>query len=248
VPPAHLLAERLDSVLGVLYLIFTEGYAATSGETLIRHELCNDAIRLGRVLEALIRQTQTDVPAAQQAEVLGLLALMLLHHSRHQARLGADGGLVTLDAQDRTRWDVRNIHEGLSLLDTALRFRQPGPFQIQAAISALHARASSPEPTDWVQIAGLYGELRRFTNTPIVRLNQAVAVSFATNPATGLRLLALLDRELTHLGPYRLAQADMYRRNGQPDEAREANRQALDLTQNAVERAFILRRIADLGP
>ena len=177
VPPRHLLAERLDTVLTVLYLIFTEGYAATSGEALIRHELCNEAIYLCRVLELLIRQTRTDVPPEQYAEVLGLLALMLLHHSRRSARVGAAGHLILLSEQDRTLWDQGNIEEGLALVEKAFYMRHVGPYQIQAAISALHAQAASAEATDWKQIAGLYEQLLRFNDTPIIRLNQAVAIS-----------------------------------------------------------------------
>ncbi len=249
VPPAHLLAERLDSVLTVLYLIFTEGYAATAGDALIRHELCDDAIRLCRVLELLIRrsQPQTDVPPEQYAEVLGLLAMMLLHHSRRHARVGAHGELILLGEQDRSLWDRRDIQEGLALVEKALHMRCPGPYQIQAAISALHARAPTPEATDWPQIVGLYGELRRFVNTPIIQLNQAVAASMAVSPQTGLRLLELLTRELNAYAPFHLARADMLRRTGQVEQARDAYRVALDLTQNQVERDFIAGRIAALG-
>jgi RNA polymerase sigma-70 factor (ECF subfamily) len=247
VPPAHLLAERLDSVLTVVYLIFTEGYAATAGDALIRHELCDDAIRLCRVLELLIRQTQTDVSPAQHAEVLGLLAMMLLHHSRRRARVGARGELVLLDEQDRSLWDRRDLQEGLALVDKALSMRHPGPYQVQAAISAVHARAASPEATDWLQIAALYAELRRSVDTPIIRLNQAVAVSMAASPGGGLRLLEPLAEELDAYAPFHLARADMLRRMGQLESAREAYRLALDLTQNQVERDFILGRIAGLG-
>lgn len=246
VPPAHLLAERLDSVLTVLYLIFTEGYAATAGDALIRHELCDDAIRLCRVLELLIRQTHTDVPTAQYAEVLGLLGLMLLHHSRRTARVGVNGELVLLGDQDRSVWDQRNIQEGLALVEKAFNMRRLGPYQLQAAISALHARAPTAEATDWPQIAALYRELRRFADTAIIRLNQAVAVSMAISPQKGLRLLEPLADELSAYAPFHLARADMFRRTGQREQAREAYRVALDLTQNKVERDFILGRMTSL--
>ncbi len=249
VPPAHLLADRLDSVLSVLYLIFTEGYAATAGDALIRHELCDEAIRLCRVLELLIRRSraQTDVPPAQHAEVLGLLALMLLHHSRRHARVSSQGELILLGDQDRSRWDKRNIQEGLALVETALRMRHAGPYQIQAAIGALHVQAATAESTDWIQIATLYRELRSFVDTPVIRLNQAVAVSMAASPQGGLRLLEPLADELSAYAPYHLAHADMLRRVGQLESAHEAYRAALDLTQNHVERDFILGRMAALG-
>lgn len=231
----------------VLYLIFTEGYAATAGDSLIRRELCDDAIRLCRVLELLIRQTETDVPTEQHAEVLGLLALMLLHHSRRAARLGTRGELILLADQDRSIWDRRDIGEGLALVETALNMRHPGPYQLQAAISAAHVRADSAEATAWPQIAALYAELRAYLDTPIIRLNQAVAVSMADGPSMGLRLLEPLAEELTAYAPFYLARADMYRRMGQVEQAGQAYRAALDLTQNKVERDFISERINALN-
>jgi RNA polymerase sigma-70 factor (ECF subfamily) len=247
VPPAHLLAERLDVVLTVLYLIFTEGYAATAGQALIRHELCAEAIRLCRVLEMLIRQTQTDVPPAQYAEVLGLLGLMLLHHSRRAARVGAHGQLILLSDQDRSAWDKRAIQEGLALVEKAFHMRQLGPYQIQAAISALHASAPTAADTDWPQIAALYGELRRYGDSAIVQLNHAVAVSMASGPHAGLRLLGSLAGALSAFAPFHLAHADMLRRTDQPRLARQAYLAALNYTLNAVERDFILQQIATLG-
>jgi RNA polymerase sigma-70 factor (ECF subfamily) len=247
VPSAHLLAERLQSVLAVLYLIFTEGYAATAGDALIRHTLCDETIRLCRVLELLIRRSQTDVPTAQYAEVLGLLGLMLLHHSRRAARVGVRGELILLSEQDRSLWNRRDIQEGLALVEKAFNMRHLGPYQLQAAISALHARAPTAEATDWPQIAALYGELRRQMDTAIIRLNEAVAVSMAAGPAQGLRLLAPLAAELSGYAPFHLACADLLRRMGQLKQAREAYRVALDLTQNQVERDFILRKVTSLG-
>jgi RNA polymerase sigma-70 factor, ECF subfamily len=246
VPPQRLLAERLDSVLIVLYLIFTEGYAATTSEALIRQELCDEAIYLCRVLERLIRREQTDVPPEQYAEVLGLLALMLLHHSRRAARVGGDGRLVTLNLQDRSRWDQRNIHEGIALLEKAFHLRQIGPYQIQAAISALHVSAASSGETDWRQIAGLYDRLLRFQDTAIIRLNQAVAVSMYVGPAQGLSLVQELAGELDNYAPFHLARADMLQRLEKLDNARQAYEKALGLTQNQAEQAFILEQIQSL--
>ena len=247
VPPAHLLAERLDAVLTVIYLIFTEGYAATTGEALIRHELCAEAIRLCRVLELLIRQTQTDVPPAQYAEVLGLLGLLLLHHSRRKARIGSHGELILLSDQDRSLWDKRAIQEGLGLVEKAFHMRQIGAYQIQAAISALHAAAPTAAATDWPQIAALYAELRRHGDSAIIQLNHAVAVSMADGPQIGLQLLEPLAETLSAFAPFHLARADMLRRTDQVEQARAAYRNALDLTMNTVEHDFILERIASLG-
>jgi RNA polymerase sigma-70 factor, ECF subfamily len=249
VPPPHQIAGRVDAVLTVLYLIFTEGYAATSGEALIRRELCDDAIGLCRLVEILIRrhEQQIDLPAPQRAEITGLLALMLLNHARRHARVGPQGELIVLPDQDRMLWDRRDLEEGLALLDKALLLRHVGSYQLQAAISAVHARAASAADTDWPRIVLLYDALRQLEDTPVIRLNQAVAVSMAASPAEGLRLLAPLKEPLGAYAPLFLAEADMLRRSGDADRAREAYGAALDLTHNEVERAFIRGRIRDLG-
>ncbi|MEM7331998.1 MAG: sigma-70 family RNA polymerase sigma factor [Chloroflexota bacterium] len=246
VPPAHLLAERLASVTAVIYLIFTEGYAATAGDDLIRHELCDNAIRLCRILESLIRVNKTDVPAQQYAEVLGLLALMLLHHSRSKARLDAANNLIPLTEQDRTKWDHFSIQEGISLVEKALYMQVPGNYQLQAAIAALHAEAKEPEQTDWIQIAELYRELMRFNLSAIIRLNHAVAISLAYQPDKGLILLDLIGDELKQYAPFHLAQADMLRRMGELDAAQIAYESAHQNTQNEVERHYINQRMRDL--
>ncbi len=249
IPPNHLLAERLDSVLTVLYLIFTEGYAATAGEKLIRHELCDEAIRLCRTLEILIREntTKTDVPKAQYAEVLGLLALMLLNHSRRNARLGESGELKLLNEQNRSLWNKQEIQEGSALVEKAFHMRCIGPYQLQAAINALHSRAPNPEITDWKQISEFYEQLCTLTDTPVVRLNQAVAISMAEGPKQGLQLLESIRKELDSYAPFYLAQADMLFRLEKKSEAKEMYRIAFDLTKNEVEREFIQKRILNLA-
>ncbi len=242
VPPDHLLPSRLASILAVLYLIFNEGYSASTGDSLLRQELCAEAIRLARVLAGLM---------PDEAEALGLTALMLLHDARRRARVGADGGIVLLEEQDRSLWDGEQIRSGLDLLERALRMRRPGPYQIQAAISALHARASRPADTDWPQIAALYGELLRHTPSPVVELNRAVAVAMADGPAAGLELLAKLEATGA-LEDYRLfhsARADLLRRKGRLEEAARAYERALALATNEAERAFLRRRLGEVaGP
>jgi RNA polymerase sigma-70 factor, ECF subfamily len=239
VPPADLLPERLDALLAVVYLIFTEGYSATRGETLARRELCEEAIRLGRVLVALL-------PAPGSAEARGLLALMLLHDSRREARLSPTGELVLLEAQDRARWDRAKIREGLAVLDEALRLRQPGPYQVQAAISALHAEAPTAAATDWPQIAALYGTLAALTPSVVVEVNRAAAVAMARGAAAGLEQLRRLDSQAKDYYPYHAARADLLRRTGQPAAAAEAYARAVDMCGNGAERAYLQRRLDEM--
>ncbi|MDH6218974.1 RNA polymerase sigma-70 factor (ECF subfamily) [Streptomyces pseudovenezuelae] len=240
VPPAHLLPERTAGVLGVLYLLFNEGYAATSGADLVRRSLCAEAIRLARVLARLM---------PDEPEVLGLLALLLLHDARRHARVDDAGELVTLEDQDRGAWDRAEIDEGAALVESALRRGSPGPYQIQAAIAACHTTAGTAEETDWADIAALYGELARLVPSAVVRLNRAVAVGTAEGPEAGLALVAELEREgeLTdyHLLP--ATRADLLRRGGRPAEAAEAYRQALELVENEAERRFLEKRLAECG-
>ncbi|MDQ6659536.1 MAG: RNA polymerase sigma factor [Chloroflexota bacterium] len=246
VPPVEVLGERVDAVLFVLYLIFNQGYAATSGNELIRRDLCDEAIRLARVLTMLMAQ-ESLLDALPEA--LGLLALMLLHDSRRNARVGPDGELILLEAQDRSRWDKDKKQEGLAVLERALHMRRIGPYQLQAAISALHVQAQRHEDTDWAQIAALYGMLMRMTPSPIIELNRVVAVAMADGPLAGLALLdrpemqqALSDYHLFHA-----ARADLLRRAGRLTEANSAYRQALSLCQNEPERVFLNRRLTEVS-
>ncbi|MBL8134038.1 MAG: RNA polymerase sigma factor [Anaerolineae bacterium] len=239
VPPADLMGERLTAVLAVLYLIFNEGYTATEGNRLVRADLCEEAIRLCRLIAARLPD---DAP-----EVKGLLALMLLHHSRRSARVDSDGDLVTLEEQDRSLWDEALIEEGSALLHDALSRRAPGPYQIQAAISALHAEAASAEATDWAQIAALYGVLAEMTPSPIVEVNRAVAVAMAEGPRAGLRLLMRLHDALSDYYPFHAARADLLRRANEAEAAADAYDRAIRLCQNALERAHLERRRALLG-
>ncbi len=240
VPPDHLLPERLEGVVQVLYLIFNEGYGASSGEALVRRELCAEAIRLGRVLVTLM---------PDEPEALGLLGLMLLHDARREARVGDDGELVLLDDQDRSRWDRGRIREGAALVERALRMRSPGPYQLQAAIAALHDEATTPDATDWPQIVALYGELERRSPSPVVALNHAVAVAMAGRIDDGLaRIEAIAASGVLEDYPYlHSARADLLRRLGRFDAARAHYERALGLTANAAERRFLRRRLAEVG-
>lgn len=241
VPPLHLLNERLESVMAVIYLIFNEGYAAMFGDELIRRELCSEAIRLGRVLNDLMVHD-----LSESAEALGLLALMLLHDSRRNARLDEDGELVLLEHQNRTLWDKAQIEEGIIILEKALHIHQPGQYQIQAAISAVHAEANRFENTDWPQIVALYGELLKLKPSPVVELNRAVAVAMAETPAKGLILIDQLESALSNYIPYHAARADLLRCLGHNKEAKAAYQKAIELSQNEIERSFFRRNLAAL--
>jgi RNA polymerase sigma-70 factor (ECF subfamily) len=240
VPPDPLLPERLASVLAVLYLIFNEGYAATTADGLVRRELCDEAIRLARLMVGLM----PDEPEAR-----GLLALMLLHDARRETRLSPEGDLALLEEQDRSRWDRARIEEGVHVLDVALRSRRAGPYQVQAAIAALHANASTPEATDWSEIVALYEQLERLLPSSIVALNRAVAVAMRDGPQAGLvRLDAMrADPALTEYHLFHAARADLLRRLDRRPESAQAYRQALVLATNPVERRFLERRLGEVS-
>jgi RNA polymerase sigma-70 factor, ECF subfamily len=239
IPGRPELADRLDTVLHVIYLVFNEGYSASSGATLTRHDLSAEAIRLGRLLRELL----------PESEVTGLLALMLLNDARRDARTSPDGELILLEDQDRSRWDRAQIDEGRALVEEALRPQVVGRFALQAAIAAVHADAPNAEATDWRQIVGLYGLLQRADNSPVVELNRAVAVAMVAGPAQGVRLIdAILARgELTDYYLAHSARADLCRRLGRVEDARASYVRALALTKQEPERRFLERRLAALS-
>jgi RNA polymerase sigma-70 factor, ECF subfamily len=238
VPPPEDLAERLAAVMLVVYLVFNEGYNAASGDTLVRRELCTEAIRLARLLCELL---------PGEPETRGLLALMLLHDSRRETRMSGDGEMLLLEEQERSRWNQVQIREGLELVESALRNTPAGPYSVQAAIAAVHSRAQRAEETDWAQIAGLYDVLLGLQSSPVVELNRAVAVAMAQGPGEGLRLLDELEKrgELRDYYLLPAAQGDLARRLRQWTTAAEAYRRALALVGNETERRFLGRRLAE---
>jgi RNA polymerase sigma-70 factor, ECF subfamily len=239
VPPDEELPDRMRGVLRVVYLIFNEGYAATEGDRLVRGELCDEAIRLGELLARLM---------PDDAEVWGLLALMLLHDARRAARVDPGGQWVALDAQDRSLWDRDRIAEGLAKLERAVRLRRPGEYQLQAAITALQMQAPDADATDWTQVAELYGALGALNPSPVVELNRAVAVGLADGPASGLELLEPLlgDPALERYQPLHAAHAELLSRAGDAEGAAGAYERAIELTGNTVERTELERRLSAL--
>ena len=239
IPSIERIADRLIAVQAVIYLIFNEGYAASAGQSLIRNDLCAEAIRLGRVLCQLL---------PDEPENLGLLALMLLQDSRRDARVNEQGELVTLEEQDRSRWDKREIEEGVRLVQTALRMRRVGSYQLQAAIAAVHAEAQTAEQTDWPQIVALYEELMRITSSPIVALNHAAAVAMGESLERGLNLIdaAGANGALQNYYLFHASRADLLRRLHRFDEAAAAYETALSLTTNRVEQNYIRGRLRSI--
>jgi len=240
VPEKSELPERLEAVMKVVYLVFNEGYSASFGDAIVRADLLGEALRLGRWLVELLPES---------SEPFGLLALMLLHDSRRDTRVDENGSLLVLDEQDRTRWNREKIEEGSRLVERALRARPPGPYAIQAAIAALHAQAPTPEATDWRQIAALYGVLLRILPSAVVELNYAVAVAMADRVERGLQLIDALDAR-GELSSYHLlpaARADLLRRSGQFDRAREQYERALELVTNDAERRYLERRLREVS-
>ena len=241
VPSLEVISERLAAVRAVIYLIFNEGYAASAGQSLIRNDLCAEAIRLGRLLCELL---------PNEPENMGLLALMLLQDSRRDARVNDDGELVTLEEQDRSRWDAAEIAEGVQVVQAALALRRVGNYQLQAAIAAVHAEAKHADETDWRQIVALYGELLRITSSPVVALNHAAAVAMSEGPEQGLLLLeaAGIGGALQNYYLFHASRADLLRRLNRLDEATTAYTTALSLTTNLVEQNYIRRRLSELKP
>ncbi|HET9741440.1 MAG TPA: RNA polymerase sigma factor [Terriglobales bacterium] len=237
VPPPEALPDRLLSAQEVIYLIFNEGYTAASGSHLVRHDLCNEAIRLGRVLCTLL---------PKDAESLGLLTLMLLHDARREARV-KDGRLVTLEEQDRSLWDQSKIAEGTAYLEQALRLRRIGPYQLQAAIIAVHCQAKTPEQTDWRQIAGLYTRLLEINPSPVIALNRAVAVAMGQSLEAGLKEVDEIGSsgDLENYYLFHATRADILRRMGNREQAAASYQRALQLTTNVVEQAFLTRRLQE---
>jgi RNA polymerase sigma-70 factor, ECF subfamily len=235
VPPIELLPERLVGVLKVLYLVFNEGYTASSGDALVRRELSTEAIRLARIVVSLL---------PDEPEAVGLLALMLLHDARHEARVGPEGELILLDDQDRSRWDATRISEGRALVERALATGRPGPYQLQAAVAALHDEAASAADTDWTQIAALYAALARMDPSPVIQLNFAVAVAMADRPEVGLAIMdgILADGTLDAYPYLHAARADMLRRLARWTEAATAYDRAIELTSNGTELTFLEAR------
>lgn len=239
VPVREELRERLESVQAVLYLIFNEGCTATAGTRLVRGDLCTEAIRLGRMLCELL---------PQEPENLGLLALMLLHDSRRNARINSEGELVPLEQQDRSLWNREQIDEGRRIVKQALRLHSLGPYQLQAAIAAVHGEAETPERTDWREIAGLYAVLERLSPTPVIALNRAVAVAMSEGLSQGLSMIDELGSSAKLDGYYlfHAARADILRRLERNQEAAEAYRRALSLAANQIERDYLRRHLSQL--
>lgn len=236
IPPDDLLPERLNALLATIYLIFNEGYCATSGDDLIRQDLCQEAIRLARILVRLM---------STSAEAHGLLALMLLHDSRRETRTDADGNLILLEDQNRAKWDHAKITDGTAILDQALILYDPGPYQVQAAISALHAEAKTPDQTDWKQIVALYDSLMVMTPSPIIAVNRAVAIAMADSPDAGLFLLHRIQDADSYY-PYHVACADLYRRLDQPQNAVTSYQKAIAMCNNKSERDYLEHRLEEM--
>lgn len=237
VPPPELWMERFEAVLSVIYLIFNEGYYATSGPALLRHELCEEAIHLARVVLQL---------APEETEAAGLLSLMLLHQARSSTRSDLEGNFAPLDSQDRSKWDQSLISEGDRILKQALSKQRPGPYQIQAAISAIHCKSLNWHTTDWIQISALYEELYRLSPSDVVRLNQIVAHSWVIGPEGALIKLSTIESPLQQYQPFHATKADFFRRLGRIDEAIASYHTALELSSNDSEINFIEHRIAEL--